>query len=147
MSPKLISLLLLPFLLSLPIAYVPANGITEVGLISEVGATAIQNAFDSSGIPSVQAAIIINDELYWAKGYGEQPTLNTVFRTGSVTKTFVAAAFVMLNETGVINLDDDVSDFLPFQVRNPNEPGTVITIRMVLEHKAGMTLYHQFNQP
>lgn len=146
MSPKAITFLFLLFFLILPI-YVPANGITEVGSISDGAATAIQSAFDSTGIPSIQAAIIVNDEMVWAKGYGEQPTLNTVFRTGSVTKTLTAAAFVKLNETGVINLDDDVSDYLPFQVRNPNEPSTVITIRMLLEHKAGMNTSYQFHQP
>ncbi len=146
MSQKSTTLLFVTLLLILPTS-VLANGITEVGSISEEGAIAIQNAFDASGIPSIQAAIIINDEMVWAKGYGEQPTLNIVFRTGSVTKTLTAAAFVKLNETGIINLDDDVSDYLPFQVRNPNEPGTVITIRMVLEHKAGMKTYYQFNQP
>jgi CubicO group peptidase (beta-lactamase class C family) len=146
MKQKLVALLLVIFFLMMPVS-VYADGITEVGSISEEGAIAIQNAFDASGIPSAQAALIINDALVWAKGYGDQLTLNTVFNTASVTKTFTAAAFVKLNETGVINLDDDVSDFLPFQVRNPNDPSTVITIRMVLEHKAGMTLYHQFNQP
>jgi CubicO group peptidase (beta-lactamase class C family) len=119
----------------------------EVGSISEEGESAIQSAFDASGISSAQAAIILNDSLVWAKGYGEQSSLDSVFGTGSITKTFVAAAFVKLNETGEINLDDDVSDYLPFEVRNINEPSTVITIRMVLEHKAGMTEYHQFNQP
>ncbi|MHA3963217.1 MAG: serine hydrolase domain-containing protein [Candidatus Thorarchaeota archaeon SMTZ1-45] len=146
MNLKSTTFLFLILFLVLP-TNVLANGITEIGSISEEGAIAIQNAFDASGIPSIQAAIIINNALVWAKGYGEQPALNTVFRTGSVTKTFTAAAFVKLNETGIINLDDDVSDYLPFQVRNPNEPGTIITIRMVLEHKAGMKIYHQFNQP
>jgi CubicO group peptidase (beta-lactamase class C family) len=143
---KLIALISVILFLILPTNAL-ANGVTEVGAISEEGATAIQNGFETTGYPSAQAAIVIDDELVWAKGFGGQPTLNTIFRTGSVTKTFTAAAFVKLNETGIVGLDDDVSDYLPFMVRNPNEPDTVITIRMVLEHKAGMTTYHQFNQP
>ncbi|MFX1481853.1 MAG: serine hydrolase domain-containing protein [Promethearchaeota archaeon] len=146
MNSKVIVLLLLTFFLMFP-TNVFAIQTDEVGSLNEEHENEIQSAFDASGIPSVQAAIIINDSMVWAKGYGEQSSLDTVFRTASITKTFTAAAFVKLNETGVINLDDDVSDYLPFQVRNSNEPGTVITIRMVLEHKAGMTAYHQFNQP
>lgn len=146
MNSKAIALAFLLLVLILPTNAFAVEA-TEVGSISEEGAAEIQNAFDTSGIPSAQMAIVINDSLVWAKGYGDQSSLNTVFRTGSITKTFTAAAFVKLNETGVINLDDDVSGYLPFEVRNPNEPGTVITIRMVLEHKAGMTVYHQFNQP
>ncbi|MFW9910607.1 MAG: serine hydrolase domain-containing protein [Candidatus Thorarchaeota archaeon] len=146
MNSKAIVLLFSTLLLILP-TNTFAVDVSEVGSISEEGESAIQGAYDASGIPSAQAAIVLNDSLVWAKGYGEQSSLDTVFGTGSITKTFVAAAFVKLNETGEIGLDDDVSDYLPFVVRNPNEPSTVITIRMVLEHKAGMTQYYQFNQP
>jgi CubicO group peptidase (beta-lactamase class C family) len=141
-----IALLLLAILLILSATAIAIEA-EEVGSISEFGENEIQSAFDTSDIPSAQVAIIVNDSLIWAKGYGDQPSLDTVFGTGSITKNLVAAAYVKLNETGLINLDDDVSDYLPFTVRNPNEPGSVITIRMVLEHKAGMTAYHQFNQP
>lgn len=146
MNSKAIALLMLTFFLMFPTNSI-ASQTNEVGSLYEEHENEIQSAFDASGIPSAQTAIIINDSMVWAKQYGQQSSLDTVFRTASITKTFTAAAFVKLNETGVINLDDDVSDYLPFQVRNPNEPGTVITIRMVLEHKAGMTAYHQFNQP
>ncbi len=136
----LLFFLLVPF-------YVPAVETTEYGAVSDTCATAAQEAFDASGIPSAQAALIINDTLYWAKGFGNQPTLDTVFRTGSITKTLTAAAFVKLYENGTIDLDDDVSDYLPFQVRNTYSPGTIITIRMILEHKAGMAGSYQFGQP
>ena len=126
---------------------VPASETTEFGSVSDICATEVQEAYDASGIPSVHAALIINDSLYWAKGFGDQPTLDTIFRTGSITKTLTAAAFVKLHENGTIDLDDDVSDYLPFQVRNPYSPGTVITIRMVLEHKAGMADVYQFGEP
>lgn len=120
---------------------------TEVGSIAEECAAEIQAAFDDSGVPSAQAAIIINDTLQWAKGFGEQPELDTLFRTGSVTKTLTAAAFVKLHQNGTIDLDDDVSDYLPFQVRHPDHPETVIAIKMVLDHTSGMSTYYQFGQP
>ncbi len=145
MSSKRSAFLILLFILIIPI-HVLALQTTVIGSISEEGTAEIQSRFDSSGIPSVQAAIVINDTL-WAEGYGEQPNLDTIYRTGSVTKTFVAAAFVKLYEEGIIDLDDDVSDYLPFQVRNPNEPATVLTIRMFLQHNAGMSLLYQFDQP
>jgi len=146
MNSKPVVLLFLVFFLMFPNSVI-AMETTEIGSISGEGATQIQNALDASGIPSAQMALIIDDSLIWARGYGDQPSLNTVFRIGSITKTFVAAAFVKLNESGMINLDDDVSDYLPFEVRNPNDPAKVITIRMILEHKAGMEVYYQFNQP
>ncbi len=146
MELKGLTVLTVFVLLALP-SNALAVDITEVGSIPEDAAAAIQNAFDASGIPSVHLALVVNDSLQWAKGYGEQPLLDTGFRTGSITKTFTAAALVKLYENGTIDLDDDVSDYLPFQVRNPNEPNTVITIRMILEHKAGMSSLYQFGQP
>ncbi|MFW9849124.1 MAG: serine hydrolase domain-containing protein [Candidatus Thorarchaeota archaeon] len=133
-------------ILAMPI-HTPAMQVIEYGTISDEGAIRIQNAYDDSGIPSVQGAIIINDTLKWAGGYGNQNTLDTVFRAASLTKTLTAAAFLKLNESGIIDLDDDVSDYLPFQVRHPDHPDSIITIRMVLEHKAGMAGVYQFGQP
>ncbi|MFW9849123.1 MAG: serine hydrolase domain-containing protein, partial [Candidatus Thorarchaeota archaeon] len=146
MSSKRKGFFILLFILIIPI-HVPAVQTTEIGSISEEGAAEIQSGFDTSGIPSVQAAIVFNNSLVWAKGYGEQSSLDTVYRTGSVTKTFTAAAFVKLQEEGLIDLDDDVSDYLPFQVRNPKQPDIVITIRMIIEHKAGFRSLYQFDQP
>ena len=89
-------------------------------------------------IPSLAAGIIINDSLVWANGFGEQPDLDTVYMIGSITKTFTATAILQLNESNLINLDNDVNNYLPFDVRNPNYQTIPITTRMLLTHTAGL---------
>ncbi|MFX0094906.1 MAG: serine hydrolase domain-containing protein, partial [Candidatus Hodarchaeota archaeon] len=89
-------------------------------------------------IPSVVAAIIHNDTITWAKGYGDQPSLDTIHLIASISKTITATAILQLYEQGLFGLDDDVNLFLPFSLRNPHFPETPITFRMLLSHTSGI---------
>lgn len=127
-----------------------ASGIVSAGIVSYFIITAfiitdekffdikIQVIMANYKIPSLAAGIVINDTLVWAKGYGEQPDLDTVYMIGSITKTFTATAILQLNESNLFNLDDDINDYLPFDVKHPNYTSTPITIRMLLSHTAGL---------
>jgi CubicO group peptidase (beta-lactamase class C family) len=89
-------------------------------------------------IPSFAAGIVINDTLVWTKGYGEQPSLDTVYMIGSVTKIFTATAIMQLYDDALLDLDEDINNYIPFSVRHPDYPGTPITPRMLLTHKSGI---------
>jgi CubicO group peptidase (beta-lactamase class C family) len=89
-------------------------------------------------IPSLAAAIIQENRLVWANGYGDQPAADTIYAIGSITKSFTATAILKLNERSVIDLDDDVNYYLPFPVRNPNYPNDIITFRMLLSHRSSL---------
>jgi CubicO group peptidase (beta-lactamase class C family) len=99
-------------------------------------------------IPSLAAAVVLDDEIVWTKGYGEPDTLDMLHDIGSITKPFVATAVLQLYEQGMIDLDDDVSRYLPFNVRHPDYQNVPITPRMLLmnrsclSHKMG--LYDNF---
>jgi D-alanyl-D-alanine carboxypeptidase len=59
---------------------------------------------------------------------------------GSIGKTFVAAAALLLAEQGKLNLDEKISTWLGSESwfsRLPNGPG--ITVRMLLNHSSGIT--------
>jgi CubicO group peptidase (beta-lactamase class C family) len=90
-------------------------------------------------IPSTAVAVVRNNSIIWAKGYGEQPELDLIYMIGSVTKTFTATAIFQLYEQGLIHLDNDVNDYLPFSLRHPNYTDTPITIRMLLQHRSGLS--------
>ena len=62
----------------------------------------------------------------------------TLYRIASVSKLVAAIGFMKLVETGDIDLDADVSNYLGFSLRNPNAPGDVITSRMLLSHTASV---------
>jgi CubicO group peptidase (beta-lactamase class C family) len=95
--------------------------------------------------PSVSCCIIINDSISWSKAYGfydiknnKLATTNTLYLTASISKTVTATALMQLYEQGFFNLDDDVNDFLPFKLRNPNYPDIPITFRMLLSHRSSL---------
>ncbi len=56
----------------------------------------------------------------------------------SISKTITATAVMQLWEQGLFELDDDVNDYLPFNVRNPNHPDVPITFRMLLTHTSSI---------
>ncbi len=63
---------------------------------------------------------------------------STRMRIASVSKTFVAVGIMQLVEKGKIDLDQDVSKYLGFTLRNPNYPDTPITCRMLLSHTSSL---------
>ena len=61
-------------------------------------------------------------------------TEDTKFRVASVSKMFTVFSIMQLVEQGKINLDEDVSKYLGFKLRNPNFPDEKITVRMLASH-------------
>ena len=85
-------------------------------------------------------AVVHDGRVVALRGYGK-PTVEsphdldpsrTVFRIGSVTKIFTAAAALQLAERGLIDLDRDIREYLPdVPIRYPT------TTRQLLTHTAG----------
>ena len=63
----------------------------------------------------------------------------TCFRIASVTKWVTAIGLMMLYDQGRLDLDKDISEYLPFKVRNPAYPDTPITARMLLSHTSSLS--------
>ncbi|MFX0210811.1 MAG: serine hydrolase domain-containing protein [Candidatus Hodarchaeota archaeon] len=98
----------------------------------------ILSLMEEGGIPSLATAIIQNDNISWIGGFGEQPELNNTYQIASVTKTFTATGILQLYERGLLQLDDDINDYLPLSIRNPSYPDTPITFRMLLSHTSSL---------
>jgi CubicO group peptidase (beta-lactamase class C family) len=64
-------------------------------------------------------------------------TADTVFRLGSITKQFAAAALLKLVAEGKLSLDDPLSKFLP----DYPAPGSTATVRQLLNHTSGIQSY------
>ena len=64
---------------------------------------------------------------------------STCFRIASVTKWVTAIGLMTLVDQGKLDLDRDVSEYLPFVVRNPAWPDTAITARMLLSHTSSLS--------
>jgi CubicO group peptidase (beta-lactamase class C family) len=76
-------------------------------------------------------------------------TDSTMYRVASVSKSVTASALMKLFESGYFSLDEDISDYLGFNIKNPNYPEEPITFRMILSHTSGLqdgTGYNYFLQ-
>jgi CubicO group peptidase (beta-lactamase class C family) len=56
-----------------------------------------------------------------------------------LSKTIIATAVMQLEERGLIDIDQDIGLYLPFQVRNPKYAQSAVTTRMLLTHSSGLT--------
>jgi len=108
----------------------------------------INSILKEGKIPSISACIIKNESLVWYDGYGKynkflrlKPTKETVYMVASISKSFAATAILQLYEHGKItSLDDDVSEYLPFILRNPKYPDVPITFKMLLSHQSSLSM-------
>jgi CubicO group peptidase (beta-lactamase class C family) len=96
------------------------------------------------GLGGLTLSIVLDDEIAMARGYGladiegARPVDpdETLFRIGSVSKTFTWTAVMILAERGLIDLDADLNDYLSqFEIRPAfREP---VTMRQVMHHRGG----------
>jgi len=100
--------------------------------------------FDNTRSPGCAIGVIQNGEFVLRRGYGMANlelgaplTSSSVFRIGSTSKQFTAAAIVLLAEEGKLSLDDDVGEYLP----ELPEFGTPVTIRQLVHHISGYRDY------
>lgn len=100
---------------------------------------------DRLQVPGLSAGIIANGQLQctavagWADVEQARPvTPDTMFEWASVSKTVTVTAAMLLYDEGRFDLDDDVGDYVPFEVRNPECPRTPITFRQLMTHTSSI---------
>jgi CubicO group peptidase (beta-lactamase class C family) len=102
--------------------------------------------FNEAALPGLAVGVVHEGSLVCTRNYGfsnieqrKPVTPDTVFRIGSISKTFTAMAVMQLFAQGKFELDDPVNDHLKcFKVlhRDPNAPP--VTIRHLLTHTSGI---------
>ena len=100
---------------------------------------------DAYHVPGLSACAVKADEVIWTGTYRYadvqqqiEVSDSTLFMIGSISKPITGYAFMQLYERGFISLDDDINDYLPFEVIHPVHPDAVITPRMLLSHVSGI---------
>ena len=100
--------------------------------------------FDNTRSPGCAVGVIQDGEFVLRRGYGMANlelgaplTSTSVFRIGSTSKQFTAAAIVLLAEEGKLSLDDDVREYLP----ELTDFGQPVTIRQLVHHISGYRDY------
>jgi CubicO group peptidase (beta-lactamase class C family) len=106
---------------------------------------AIESAREQWHAPGLAVAIVKDDRVVFAKGYGtrhlgenEPVDSHTVFTLASTSKAFVATSIGMLVDEGKLSWDDPVIRHLPeFKVADPYVTREV-TLRDLLSHRTGV---------
>ncbi|MBL7944032.1 MAG: serine hydrolase [Flavobacteriales bacterium] len=103
----------------------------------------LQEVFENNELMGMSVAIVCHDGIetfhFGLKDYDRELTVDdsTMYRIASISKLVTAMALMRLYEEGAFGLDDDVSDALGFEFRNPNWPDIPVTYRMLLSHTSG----------
>jgi CubicO group peptidase (beta-lactamase class C family) len=95
--------------------------------------------------PGLAIAIVRNDSIIFAKGYGVRKlgerapvTPNTIFAIASTTKAMTVACLAMLVDEGKLRWDDPVTKYIPwFQLYDPYVTRE-LTVRDLLCHRSGL---------
>ncbi len=114
---------------------------------SEIGErvqAVVERAMDRPEAVGLSVAVVRGNEVVFNKGFGKanlewdtDADSETIFRIGSITKQFTAAAIMKLVEREQMALDDPISQYLPdFDVG-----GRTITVRQLLNHNSGIPNY------
>ena len=64
---------------------------------------------------------------------------DTIYRIASISKSVLAIGAMLLVEKGLLDLDEDISTYLGFQIRNPKFPDIKITTRMLMTQTSSIT--------
>ncbi|NIP54582.1 MAG: serine hydrolase [Phycisphaerae bacterium] len=99
-------------------------------------AAQLESYREQLNIPGMSAAVIKNQQLIWAQGFGfadvenkVKATPQTIYHLASLTKTFASQIIMKLVEEGKIDLEDPVRKY---GVKIPDDPG--IKVKHLLTH-------------
>jgi CubicO group peptidase (beta-lactamase class C family) len=104
-------------------------------------------------VPSIAVAAAEDGRIVWEEAFGLADmesgipaTVHTMYRLGSIAKTFTATGLMTLVEQGRVRLDAPVGAYLPAGVRLRAFEGTVqnVTVRHLLNHRAGLPSFSDF---
>lgn len=106
-------------------------------------------ALSEPGAAGLSVAVARHGKVILSKGYGlaevehgVEADGDSMFRMGSITKQFTAAAIMRLVERGKIRLDDPITGHVP----GYNTQGREITLRHLLTHTSGIKNYTEIKR-
>lgn len=106
----------------------------------------------TTGVPSIAVAVARDGKILWEEGFGFadprrriRATKDTMYSLASISKPFTATGIMVLQEKGLLALDQPMTELLP-------EPGlragvgslSDVTIERVASHTGGFPLHYQF---
>jgi len=121
----------------------PLSNITDVANLTAWLDPLVSSEMNRTNTAGLTIGIVFNGSILLTRGYGYANLTQalpvdpnaTMFRVGSVSKMFTAAAVMQLVERGLLDLHADIREYLDFEFANPYSEN--ITLQRLLTHTAG----------
>lgn len=115
-------------------------------IISEFGNKIKKDVEDDNVKGSISAVIVKGDQIIWSGAYGLSDIDNktkadstTIYRTGSISKSFTAFLMMQLVEEGTIKLNDPIEKYLPeIKELKGYSNATKITFQQLASNTSGL---------
>ena len=121
-------------------------------IIKEFQHQLIKDLEDDNINGSISAAIVRENKIIWSRAFGYKNDevkcdSLTIYRIGSITKTFTAFLMMRLKEEGIINLDDSIEKYVP-EVTNIKgyNTNTKFTFKQLANHTSGLNREPDFEE-
>ncbi len=128
---------------NVPSAFAQGPGPTNPAELESFLDELIGSELEQNHIAGAAVSVVKDGELFFAKGYGYADLENnvpvdaeqTIFRIGSIGKTFTWTAVMQLAEQGKLDLDADINTYLDFHI--PDTFPQPITLKHLMSHTSG----------
>lgn len=106
----------------------------------------IKAQMKANQVPGLAHLIMHNHEVIYAGGFGVTSvedggtpvTTQTLFRIGSTTKPLVGTAIMRLVESGKLDLDSPIKNYISWFSLSEEGAAECVTLRMLMSHTAGL---------
>ena len=102
----------------------------------------VQKSMTKNQLPGFSITLSKNNKIFYSQGFGARDikyskpfTPDTINGFASCTKSFVSLAILTLANEGKLNVNDPVSNYLPFKLGMKDHP---ITIHHLMTHSSGI---------
>ena len=99
------------------------------------------------GVPGVSVTVRTPEGI-WSKGGGKADLKNGIYlspchslRAGSMSKVITATTILILQEEGVLSIDDKINKYIPSSITNKIENANEVTIKQILNMTSGVRDY------
>jgi len=101
----------------------------------------------AAGVPGVSVTVR-SPEGTWSKAAGKADLANRIditpchtLRAGSMSKLITSTTMLILQDEGVLSIDDKINKYLPSSITNRIENANEFTIKQLLNHTSGVREY------
>jgi len=105
----------------------------------------IMDEMQAEHFPGVATVIVKNGEIVWLQCYGFADIENgitvtdsTQFLLASMSKLFTGTATMQLKEDGMLQLNNDINEYLPWPLNHPVQSTIPMTIQQLMTHTSSI---------